>query len=571
MARTRNPKVDLTVFSDEEGRMTGGAAIAAQLALNGVDTVFGLPGVQTYELFEGLRRGREYTKLIGARHEQATAYMAYGYAKSTGRVGVYTVVPGPGLLNASAAMLTGHSATAPMLAITGQVPSGFIGGGRRHLHEMPDQLATMRSFIKGAERIGHPVHAPAAVQDALALALSGRPGGVSLEMAWDTMSQKANVSFDRSLDQSKLVKPSSIDAHDVDDALALIKAAKHPMIFVGGGALSAAAEINALASRIGVPVAAHRGGRGIVSEVSDLGMPGYPAFKLWPKVDLAIGIGTRMEMPYLRWDNYLTNKPRPADPKLIRIDIDPDEMARLCPDVAIVGDAGDAVASLLEAIERDGMCSFKLEEAARAAKAEAFQEMREKMQPQMGFLDVIRDLLPQDSYFVEELSQLGFASWVGYPVVQPRTYISSGAQGTLGFGFMTALGVKAAHPDKPVVSITGDGGLMFGIQEFASAVEHGLGVVTILVNNGGYANVRRDQTMRFDGAHFKADFYNPDFRKLADAFGVPHYAVTDPAGLKRVLPKALGESGPTLIEIKLDRGSEAAPWPFLHPHGFEGK
>jgi acetolactate synthase I/II/III large subunit len=192
---------------------------------------------------------------------------------------------------------------------------------------------------------------------------------------------------------------------------------------------------------------------------------------------------------------------------------------------------------------------------------------RSTFQPQTGYLRAIRDVLPEDGIFVEELSQLGFASWFAYPVYAPRTYVSAGAQGTLGFGFPTALGAKVADPERAVVSVTGDGGLLFAVQELATAAEYGLGVVTIVVNNGGYANVRRDQQTRFDGRVFKADFRNPDFVALAEAFGVAGHRATTPDTLRSVLEGALGDGGPALIEIPVELGGEASPWPFIHPFG----
>ena len=187
----------------------------------------------------------------------------------------------------------------------------------------------------------------------------------------------------------------------------------------------------------------------------------------------------------------------------------------------------------------------------------------------MDYLAVIRDLLPADGFLVEELCQAGFTSYFGYPVHQPRTYVSSGFQGTLGFGFQTALGVKAAHPDRDVVSITGDGGFLFGVQELATAVQYGLGLVTVLFNNQAYGNVRRDQETRYGNRLIGADLVNPDFPALARAFGLDGVSVSSPDDLRPVLARALqtarATSRPALIEVKVERGSEASPWPFIHP------
>src|SRR6201982_1888144 len=171
--------------------LTGGEAIVSGLVAHGVDTVFGLPGAQVYGLFDAFQQAQ--LKVIGARHEQACGYMAFGYARSSGKVGVFSVVPGPGVLNASAAMLTAFGCNEPVLCLTGQVPKAFLGKGRGHLHEMPDQLATLRTFVKWAERIEYPAGAPTQVSRAFQEMLSGRRGPVALEMPWDVFTQRTGV------------------------------------------------------------------------------------------------------------------------------------------------------------------------------------------------------------------------------------------------------------------------------------------------------------------------------------------------------------------------------------------
>ena len=189
--------------------------------------------------------------------------------------------------------------------------------------------------------------------------------------------------------------------------------------------------------------------------------------------------------------------------------------------------------------------------------------MIQKVQPQVDFLAVIRDLLPRDGFFVPELSQMGFASYFAFPVLAPRTYVTEGYQGTLGFGFPTALGVKVANPTKAVVSLTGDGGFLFGLQELATAAAHGIGVVTIVFNNHAYGNVRRDQLNGFEGRLSGAELRNPDFVKLADSFGVDAHRLTTPAALRPVLAAALDADRPCLIEVETPTGSEVSPWEFI--------
>src|ERR1700710_596773 len=186
---------------------TGGEAIVNGLVAHGVNTVFGLPGAQIYGLFDAFQQAQ--LKVIGARHEQACGYMAYGYARSSGRPGVFSVVPGPGVLNAGAALLTAYGANEPVLCLTGQVPTAYLGKGRGHLHEMPDQLATLRSFVKWADRIAYPDAAPALVSRAFQEMLSGHRGPVALEMPWDVFTQRADVSPSKPFERLPAPRPDS--------------------------------------------------------------------------------------------------------------------------------------------------------------------------------------------------------------------------------------------------------------------------------------------------------------------------------------------------------------------------
>jgi acetolactate synthase I/II/III large subunit len=535
--------------------MTGGEAIVGGLKAHGVDTVFGLPGAQVYGLFDAFHQAQ--LKVIGARHEQACGYMAYGYARSSGRPGVFSVVPGPGVLNAGAAMLTAYGSNEPVLCLTGQVPTQFLGKGRGHLHEMPDQLATLRTFVKWAERIEYPDVAPTMVARAFQEMLSGRRGPAALEMPWDVFTQRAATGAARVFDPFPAPLP---DPDRIKDAAALIAASKRPMIFVGSGAIHAREEILELAESIDAPVVAFRSGRGIVSNAHELGLTMAAAYKLWPQVDLMIGIGTRMELPTMfRWPY------RPDGLKSVRIDIDPVEMRRFTPDVAVISDAKAGASELLAAVSkvRYRKTSGRRGEIVEATAA-ALREIQQ-VQPQMAYLNILREVLPKNAIVTDELSQVGFASWYGFPIYEPRTFITSGYQGTLGSGFPTALGAKVANPDKPVVAITGDGGFMFGVQELATAVQFNIGVVTLVFNNNAYGNVRRDQRQRFDGRVVAADLVNPDFVKLAESFGVTAARVAAPDHFRPALERALGAGGPCLIAVEVPRDSEVTPWTYIHP------
>jgi acetolactate synthase-1/2/3 large subunit len=536
-------------------KMTGGEAIVDALLRHGVDTVFGIPGVQTYGLFDALQRAGKRVRVIHPRHEQATGYMAFGYAKSTGRIGVFSVVPGPGVLNAGAAVCSAYGASTPVLCVTGQVPSDFIGSGKGHLHELPDQLATMRSIMKWAGRIDHPGEAPAVLAEAFAQMSSGRPRPAAVEMPWDVFGMRAPVQPIDPPAQYPEVQP---DPDLIERAAQLLQGARNPMIMVGSGAQHAHAEVLQLAELLQAPVVPLRSGRGVVSDEHYLGFTCASGFKRWRDTDTLIAIGTRLELLWFRW---------PQPPKLapiINIDIDPTQVPRIKPAVPIVGDSRTATRALIEAVMRSGKARASRREEFEALKAQTRAEIQ-KIQPHMAYLDVMRAVLPRDGFFVEEICQAGFTSIFGFPVYAPRTYVTCGCQGTLGFGYSTSLGVKAAHPKKAVLSISGDGGFMFGVQELATAVQHNLGVVSVVFNNNAFGNVMRDQEQRFGGRVIGSDLRNPDFVKLAESFGVAGYRVNQPAQLRQVLEKAFAADAPALIEVQVNRADEVSPWEFLMP------
>jgi acetolactate synthase I/II/III large subunit len=535
--------------------LSAAQAIVDSLIAHGVDMIFGIPGVHTYKLFDALYERRGEIQFIGTRHEQGAAYMAYGYAKSTGRVGVYTCVPGPGVLNTTAALCTAYAANAPVLCLTSEIPAADIGRGFGILHELPDQLATLRSLTKWSERIDHPTQVSQIVAEAFKMMTSGRPGPVALECPWDTLGITALIETSM---PAPALEPPPPDPGAVESAANLIRASKHPMIMVGGGAVHAALEIGRLAELIQAPVTAHRSGRGIVAEDTPYGLGLAAAYIAWPDTDLLIAIGTRMELQYLRWRKL------PANLKIVRIDIDPREMIRRACDVGLVTDAVLGVRSLNASLARADLNRPSRVAALTALKSQARADF-ESVQPQVAYLDVIREALPRDGFFVEEICQVGFTARYAFPAYLPRTYVSCGYQDNLGFGFMTALGVRLANPNRTVISVSGDGGFMFGVQELATAVQHQIRLIAIVFNNRSFGNVLRDQRVAFGGHFIGESLVNPDFIKLAQSFGAKAYQASTPTELKAALTSAANDIGPVLIEVPSEPGSEVSPWPFLHP------
>jgi len=322
-------------------KLDSAQAIVASLIDHGVDCVFGIPGAHTYKLIDALYERRDRIRFIVTRHEQGAAYMAYGFAKSTGKVGVYTCVPGPGVLNTTAALCTAYAANAPVLCLTSEIPSKEIGRGHGILHELPDQLNTLRSLTKAALRINHPTEAAAIMADAFYLLRSGRPGPVVVECPWDTLGMSALVD---SMEPREPALPPPADPEAVLRAARLIAQAKQPMIMVGGGAFGAQREIQELSQLLQSPVVAHRSGRGVMADDQPLALTCGSGFAPWLKTDVLVAIGTRMELQYLRWRKI------PDGLRIVRIDIDALEMTRRRATVALLTDAALGTRALVEAL-----------------------------------------------------------------------------------------------------------------------------------------------------------------------------------------------------------------------------
>ena len=532
--------------------MTGGQAIVEMLRRHGVDTVFALPGVQNDALFEALYDARNAIRVIHTRHEQTAAYMAYGYARSSGRVGTYAVVPGPGLLNTTAALSTAYAANAPVLCITGQIPLAMIGRGLGFLHEIPDQLGVLQRLTKWAARIEHPAAAPSLVNEAFRQLETGRRRPVALEIPMDVLAQRAEVDL---TDPAPTAPEPGIAPAQAKQAAELLAAAKRPLLIVGGGAMAAGAEILRLAERLQAPVISSYGGKGAIDERHPLAVNYPTGHRLWAEADAVLAIGTRLQAQHVSWgiDDTL---------KVVRIDIDPAEINRVRrPTLGIVADAQPALAAIDTALA--AIVAPRPSRAGEIAdlKAAVATDLA-KLTPQVEFAAAIRAALPEDGFYVDELTQVAYVARLTLPVYRPRSYIDSGYQGTLGYGFPTALGVKVAHPDKPVVSVSGDGGFMYAAPELATAVRHGIGVVAVVFTDDAFGNVRRTQREDYAGKIIASELTNPDFAALATVFGATGVHATTPDELKTAISAAIKRPGPTVIAVPV--GEMPNPWKLVH-------
>lgn len=520
--------------------MTGGEAVVNALIQQGVKTLFGLPGVQNDWLYNALYDRREQIEVIHTRHEQGAGYMALGYAQATGEPAVFSVVPGPGFLNASAALATAQSLNAQVLCLSGQIPSSKIGQGTGALHEIPDQLAIMRQLTKWAARVERPAAAPMLVAEGFRQMHTGLPQPVGLEVPMDVWAHKEEV---EQISVIPEVQQPNLQMEQIEEAAVWLGKAQRPLIYVGGGAQNASTAVRELAERLEAPVVAYRTGQGVMDGRHYLSIHHVPSRELWKTADVVLAIGTNMRDP-LTWgvDETL---------KIIRIDANPDSHGRIYqPDLAITARAEEAVPALLERVGPHNHKRDSRQDEMLALKA-AWQKQTAYLEPQLSYLRVMREVLGEDGIFVEELTQVGFVSRLTMPVYHPRSYISTGYQGTLGFGFPTALGVKVAKPEVPVLSITGDGGFMFAVQELATAVQHRIGLVTVLFNNDQYGNVQQMQKNLYGNRVIATDLKNPDFVKLAESFGAQGLRAKTPAQLREMLERAFVTEGPTLIEVPI--------------------
>lgn len=525
----------------ETERMTGGEAVTASLLNHGVDTVFGIPGVQLDPLFDAFYGQRNRLKVVHTRHEQGSAFMAAGYAQSTGKAGVFAVVPGPGLLNAMAAMSTAAACNLPVLGLTGQIPSHQIGQGLGLAHELPDQLAMSGGVVHWTRRADHPAEAGPLLAEAFAHMHGPRNRPAVFEMPPDQFARRALMAepaagsgFEHALDQD-----------EIEAAAAVMAKAERPGILVGGGAMDAAGDLAALAERWQAPVIMTNNGCGAIDSDHPLAYGMLAGQSLWPSFDVVLAVGTRMLAPTLSWGGA-------ADLKVVRIDGDPVQITKpAAAHVNIVAGAGAGVASLLEAMPTATPDRKDFLERCAAIGEQVAADLQ-GLQPQAGYAKALRDAMPEDAILAVDVTQMAtFVRYGGFAFHEPRSFLAPGFQATLGYALPAALGASVAHPDKKVVAICGDGGFMFTMQELATAAHHNIPVVTIVFNNNAYGNVKTIQANQFGARHIAVDLTNPDFASMARSFGIIGERAETPEALRTTLERCLAANAPALIEVPI--------------------
>ncbi len=530
-----------------DGDRTIAQHILDGMRATGIRQLFCLPGVQNDPFFDAIVDSRDWLEVIVTRHEQGCAYMAMGAAQATGRPTAMCVVPGPGLLNASAGLSSACGGGARVLAIVGQIHSPLLGKGFRVLHELDDQPAVLRQVTKHAAIVRDAGTAAGQIQGAFDQLVSGTPRPVAIEVPADMWSKPAPGAVGPGVRTMPV-----IDLDAVDAAAAKLRAAGNPLIWVGTGAQDAAPAVRRLAELLQSPVSTRRMGHGVMDETDVLFAPMGLAHRMWADVDLVLGIGSRIEFPMLQWGTEGLD--------LIQINTDVDELDRH--GIGALGIHGDAAEVVPLLLERLADLQRPLRRPELGAQRAAFYNDIAYLEPQLSYLAAISDALPDDAIIVEDSTQMTFVAHFAYQFRHPRTYLSTGFAGTLGSGVAVCIGAKAGAPDRTVVAITGDGGFLFTATELASAVQHHIRAITIVFNDNAYGNVRRIQQERFGAERTIAStLVNPDIVSFAESFGCLGLRANDPHELGDALRTAIAHDGPVVIEVPV--GEVPSPWPFI--------
>ncbi len=550
-------------------KLSGGEALVQSLLAEGVEVVFGIPGIHMSGTVVALR-DEPRIRTIATRHEAGATHMADGYARASGRPGVAFVVPGTGVYNAASGLATAYARSSPVLLIAAQIPRGQIGKGFSTYHEVEDQSGTLRPVTKWQQQVLRPREVPGAVREAFRQMRTGRPRPVLIEMPPEAAVEREEVQLRTPAAVSRIV-PSS---DDLRQAAQVIARSQSPLIFAGGGvALSDAEEaLVKLSEATNIPVLTSGGGKGAIPNSHPLcyGSCLSPAgerhelnqlFEVMQAADVVIGIGTRFSL----------GNPAGEASTVININIDDSDLTRVQSNtIPLHGDAKATIEALLPLLEEAGAGDrpSPVEAVAAARNLIAYYDIRLK-EPQYSILETIKGSIPEETFTVWDVTQFGYYSRTHYQVNHPKTYLDSGYSFNLGYAFPTALGVKVARPDRPVICIVGDGGFMFNSPELSTAVRYGINVVTVVFRDDAFGNVARDLDDMFGGTH-ATDLHNPDLVKFAESFGAVGMRADDPLELGDLLPLALEREAPVVIDVpvahlqlpraKLQAHLPSVPW-----------
>jgi len=527
-----------------EQERPGAVALVQQLVREGTEVVFGIPGIHLMTILDSLHGYQDQIRYITTRHEQATAFMADGYARVSGRPGVSLVVPGPGVYNAGTGLATAYAASSPVLQIAGQVARAAIGRGMSVPHEVHDQLDIVRPVTKSAERVTSAGDLPRAINEAFAAMRSGRPRPAHLEAPPEAFSDLTTAAL---LEPAVRTEPE-LDEAQLAAAVDVLAAAQRPIIIAGGGvhAADASAVLTELAGFLQAGVITTREGKGAVDERSGLSLGTlFVHQRLRPAIadaDVVVAVGTRLQGAGVR-----------PGCKLVHIDVDASEIGRFGQVTApVVADAGTALRALL-----GGLRARRDPAADRTGELRAVRVSVDQQHAAVGEqADLVRALrrgVPEDAIVAVDATQVGYMCHMAFPVYQPRSYLTSSYMGTLGFAFTMALGAKVAAPHRPVLSVSGDGGFLFNSNELATAVQYGLSTVSVVFNDSAYGNTRLDQVTGYGGRVIGTELRNPDLVAYAESFGAVGVRAKSTDALTGALREAFTDDRPVVIEMPLSQ------------------
>jgi acetolactate synthase-1/2/3 large subunit len=534
-------------------RVRGGAAIVKALEANGVDTVFGIPGVHNLDIYDVLFDTPSMTNIL-ARHEQGAGFMADGYYRATGKPGVALIVTGPGVTNVATAVGEAFADSSSVFVIATNLERRYLDQLEGNLHEMTDQMGVMRPLVKWSRRVMDAREIPDAMEGAFVAIATGRPRPVYLEVPIDVMAEEAGLP---ALASASAPAPRPIDA-EIQQAAELIAGAERVMIFAGGGATSdaAAAALTALASELGAPVVTSLMGKGAIpaDHPYAVGAFGYrwsgdnPTAEIMRGSDLAIVAGSGLGV------RTTGDGAMPLPAKLIHIDIDPAEHGkRYHTDVSIVADAARALGALLDAVRAGRRPRGRWNADDVALVRDKLNEPADaRVAGYLPYLDALRAGMERDAILCNDMTMMAYEGARYFPVYEPRTYTFPRGFGTLGSALPTAIGAKVGRPDRQVVAMAGDGGFQFTMEELGAAVHHRIPVTTVIFDDSTHTAVKAAQKRTYPGRYVAVDLVNPDYVKLAEAYGIEGVRAQSPAALAEALRRARHSELPVIIDVPID-------------------
>ncbi len=523
--------------------VTCGQAVISLLEAYGVDTVFGIPGVHTLELYKGL--GSSDIRHVQVRHEQGAGFMADGYARASGRPGVCLLITGPGVTNAATPIGQAFSDSVPMLVVSSVNATADLGMGRGRLHEITSQQAVTAPLTGLSKTAMRPSEVANLMAQAFALFANGRPRPVHISLPLDVMDAPA----DFEIAARAPAPPPAPSPQSVAAAAECLAAARRPVIIAGGGTVDCGAALSRLAETLGAAVILTSASKGVMPD-------GHPRSlgstltqgatqDLLASADVVVAAGTELA----ETDSWVERLPIAG--RLIRIDIDPAATQRdYAAEVAIVGDAGHTLAALAEALSGHGGGGIADDEIA-AARTEFRRSMAPLQRKHCKVLEALREVLPDDGMVASDMTQIAYTGGYAFPCPRPRCWFHPSGFGTLGYALPAAIGAKLATPERAAVALVGDGGFLFTVQELGVAVELGLPIAIVLWNNDGLGQIRDDMIER-GIPEIGVNPRNPDYLKLAEAFGAHATRPDSLAGFQTALRDAFAADGPTLIEVRQD-------------------